>query len=64
MRTNIIIDDELMDEALEISGLKTKKEAVETALRLLISIGKQMNIRKFRGKLKWQGDLEKMRTDK
>jgi Arc/MetJ family transcription regulator len=64
MRTNIIIDDKLMEEALEVSGLKTKKDAVEVALRLLISIRKQVNIRKFRGKLKWEGDLDKMRTDK
>lgn len=64
MRTNIIIDDELMEEALGISGLKTKKETVELALRLLISLRKQANIRKFRGKLNWEGDLDKMRLDK
>ncbi len=61
---NIIIDDKLMEEALEISGLKTKKDVVEAALRLLISMRKQVSIRKFRGKLIWEGDLEKMRTGK
>lgn len=64
MRTNIIIDDNLMKEALDVSGFKTKKETVEEALRLLIDIRKQSQIRKFRGKLQWEGDLEKMRTDR
>lgn len=64
MRTNIVIDDELMNKALEVSGLKTKKETVEEALRLLITLRNQANIRKYRGKLKWEGDLDAMRTDK
>ncbi len=64
MRTNIVIDDELMNKALEVSGLKTKKETVEVALRLLITLRNQANIRKYRGKLKWEGDLDAMRTDK
>lgn len=63
MRTNIVIDDQLMNQALALSGLKTKKETVEEALRLLIALKNQSSIRKFRGKLNWEGDLEKMRTD-
>lgn len=63
MRTNIVIDDTLMNQALTISGLKTKKETVEEGLRLLIAQKNQINIRKLRGKLNWEGDLEKMRTD-
>ena len=63
MRTNIVIEDELMAEALKLSGLSTKREAVETALRLMIEIKKQESIRKFRGKLRWRGDLEEMRID-
>lgn len=63
MRTNIVIDDQLMNQALALSGLKTKKETVEEALRLLIALKHQASIRKFRGKLNWEGDLEKMRTD-
>jgi Arc/MetJ family transcription regulator len=63
MRTNIIIDDTLMDQALSVSGFKTKKETVEEALKLLIHVKKQSDIRKFRGKLKWEGDLDKMRSD-
>ncbi len=64
MRTNVVIDDELMDEAMKISRLKTKKAAVEEGLKLLVRFKKQEEIRKFRGKLNWVGDLEEMRTDK
>ena len=64
MRTNIVIDDDLMQEALTISGYKTKKETVEEGLKLLIAQRNQAKIRNLRGKLKWEGDLEKMRTDK
>ena len=64
MRTNIVIDDELMNDALRLTGVKTKREAVEMALKSLIELKKQENLKKFRGKLKWEGDLDDMRTDK
>lgn len=64
MRTNIVIDDNLMADALKVTGLKTKREAVELGLKALIKLKKQENIRSFRGKLKWEGDLNEMRTDK
>lgn len=64
MRTNIVINDSLMNEALAVSGYKTKKETVEEALKLLIELRNQANIRKLRGKLQWVGDLTEMRTDK
>ncbi|MFZ0243441.1 MAG: type II toxin-antitoxin system VapB family antitoxin [Desulfobacterales bacterium] len=63
MRTSISIDDDLMAEAMKLSRLKTKKAAVESGLRLLIQIKKQERIRKLRGKLVWDGDLDKMRSD-
>ena len=63
MRTNIIIDDNLMAEAQRLSGLTTKKETVEQALKLMIQVKKQSFIRKYRGKLRWEGDLDTMRTD-
>ncbi|AMU93180.1 type II toxin-antitoxin system VapB family antitoxin [Sphingopyxis sp. PAMC25046] len=63
MRTNIVIDDNLMSEALRATGLKTKREAVELGLRTLLRLRKQDEIRKFRGKLAWTGDLDAMRTD-
>ncbi len=61
MRTNIVIDDELMDEALKVTGVKTKKEAVELGLKTLIRLKQQETIKAFRGKLKWEGSLEDMR---
>lgn len=63
MRTNIVVDDQLMSQALELSGFKTKKQAVEEGLRLLIAMKKQEAIRQFRGKLHWDGDLDAMRND-
>ena len=61
MRTNIVIDDKLMDDALKATGLSTKKEAVEMGLKALIRLKKQEKIRKFKGKLSWEGDLSEMR---
>ena len=63
MRTNIDIDDNLMDEAMKVSGLKTKRETVEAGLRLLVQLKRQRRIRAYRGKLRWEGDLERMRRD-
>jgi Arc/MetJ family transcription regulator len=63
MRTNIVIDDELMANALKITGLRTKREAVELGLKTLVKLKNQEQIRQFRGKLPWNGDLEKMRSD-
>ena len=63
MRTNIVIDDKIMAEALQATGLKTKKEAVELGLKTLISLKKQAAIKELKGKLKWEGDLDKMRLD-
>jgi len=63
MRTNIVIDDKLMNLALKSTGLKTKKEVVEEGLKVLICIKKQANLKSLRGKLKWEGEIEKMRVD-
>jgi Arc/MetJ family transcription regulator len=63
MRTNIVIDDKLMRDTLRATGLKTKREAVEEALRTLLRLKQQTEIRRFRGKLNWQGDLSTMRSD-
>jgi Arc/MetJ family transcription regulator len=64
MRTNIVIDDKLMKETLRLTGLRTKREVVELGLRTIVRLRKQEEIRRFRGKLNWQGDLDAMRTDK
>jgi Arc/MetJ family transcription regulator len=63
MRTNIVIDEKLMKETLRLTGLKTKREAVELGLRTIVRLRKQEEIRRFRGKLRWRGDLDAMRTD-
>lgn len=64
MRTNIEIDDKLMKDTLKVTGLKTKREAVELALQTLLKLEKQTGFRKLRGKIDWQGDLEEMRLDR
>lgn len=62
MRTNIVIDDDLMNTALKSSGLKTKKAVVEEALKLLIRFKKQSKFLELRGKVKWEGNLDEMRS--
>lgn len=64
MRTNIVIDDTLMQAAMRLTGLKTKREAVEAGLKTLLRLAQQEEIRKFRGRLDWQGDLQAMRQDR
>jgi Arc/MetJ family transcription regulator len=61
MRTNIEIDDQLVHQAMRSSGAPTKKAAVEAGLRLLVKTHAQAAIRKFRGKVKWEGDLNQSR---
>lgn len=63
MRTNIVIDDGLMSEAMKASGAQTKREAVEMGLRTLLRLSRQADLRTLRGKLDWQGDLDAMRRD-
>ena len=63
MRTNIEIDDMLMNDALKATGLRTKNEAVELGLKTLIKLKNQENIKQFRGKLQWSGNLDEMRRD-
>ena len=63
MRTNIIIDDLLMANVLKATGAKSKREAVELGLKTLLMLKQQEAIKAFKGKLKWEGDLEQMRTD-
>ena len=63
MRTNIVIDDHLMDDALRLTGFKTKNQAVEAGLQMLVRLARQEEIRKLRGQIPWQGDLDEMRRD-
>jgi len=61
VRTNIEIDDELMEEAMRRAKTKTKRATVEEALRILIRLNRQTGIRRFRGKVKWEGNLDESR---
>ena len=63
MKTNIVVDDSLMAEALKLSNIKTKKGVVDKALKLLVQVKKQETIRELRGKLNWEGHLSEMRRD-
>jgi Arc/MetJ family transcription regulator len=63
VRTNIVIDDALMAEAMRLSGARTKREAVEVALQLLVRMRRQEQLRGARGRLRWSGDLAAMRRD-
>lgn len=63
MRTNIDINDDLMAEALKVSRLRTKRDAVEEGLRLLVKVHRQESLRRLRGALKWEGSLDSMRRD-
>ena len=64
MRTNIVIDADLMNRALKASGARTKREAVELGLKTLLQLSRQVEIRKLRGAVQWVGDLNAMRRDK
>ena len=62
MRTNVVIDDRLMEEALAATGLPTKRAVIEEALRRLVQISRQRELLKLRG-IGWEGDLDAMRRD-
>ena len=62
MRTNIDIDENLIQEAMKLTGISTKKAAVEAALKQMVSLKKQERLKDLRGKLKWEGNLDEMRV--
>jgi Arc/MetJ family transcription regulator len=64
VRTNIVIDDDLMTAALEARPNSTKRAVVEEGLRLVALVHRQKKVRSLRGKLRWAGDLETMRRDR
>ncbi len=63
MRTNIVIDDQLMKRAMRAARTATKRATVERGLKLLVRLKEQENLRAARGKLRWEGDLDAMRRD-
>ncbi len=64
MRTNIEIDDKLMQQAMLASGARTKKETVEAALQLLVKLRAQESVRDLRGTMQWEGNLEESRRSR
>lgn len=64
MRTNIVLDDELVKRAQKVTGIKTKREVVQRALRVLVLLYEQAEIRDLRGKLKWDGDIHEQRLSR
>jgi len=64
MRTNVVLNDDLINQAIKLGHFKTKKAAIEEGLRLLVQMQSQSALRKMRGKIKWEGDLEEMRKDR
>ena len=64
MRTNIVLDDKLVERAQKLTGIKTKREVVHEALRTLILLREQAEIRNLRGKLKWEGNLDEQRQSR
>ena len=61
MRTNIVLDEELIGRAQVLTGIKTKRAVVQEALRTLVQLHEQAAIRELRGKLRWEGDLDEAR---
>ncbi len=64
MRTNIVLDDNLIERAQKLTGIKTKREVVHEALRLLILLNEQAEIRTMRGKIPWDGNLNDLRQSR
>ena len=60
-RTNIVIDDKLLKAAKNILGTKTKRETIEKALQKIVNLEEQVEIKKLRGKLRWEGNLQESR---
>lgn len=64
MRTNVVLDESLVEQARKLTGIKTKKELIHEALRTLIRLRQQSEVRNLRGKLHWEGDLDEMRQSR
>ena len=63
MRTNVVLDDELIARALKSGAYRTKRSAIEAGLRLLVQVNSQKRLRGLKGKIRWEGDLDEMRRD-
>lgn len=64
MRTNVVLDDELVAEAMKASGARTKREAIELGLKALLQMRRQAEFKRLKGQVRWVGDLDAMRRDR
>ena len=64
MRTNVVLDDELVERAKQVTGMRTKREVIHEALRTLVRLKEQERVRELRGRLHWEGDLDAMRESR
>jgi len=64
MRTNIVIDERLIRQAMKATGLSTKRAVVEAGLQMLIQVKAQSGVRRLRGKVKWEGNLDQSRSSR
>lgn len=62
MRTNVVLDEKLVKEAMKLTGKKTKRELIDYALHELVKRQKRLALLDLRGKLKWEGDLDAMKA--
>ena len=63
MRTSVVIDDRLLAKAQRLTGITTTREVLEEGLKLIVRLKAQEKVKAWRGKLRWEGNLEAMRTD-
>ncbi len=64
MRTNVVLDDSLIERARRLTGIRTKREVIHEALRTLVLLHEQSRVRRLRGKLHWEGDLADLRESR
>ena len=64
MRTTIFLDDNLLKRAQQLTGIRTKRELIDVALRTLVHLYEQPSARNLRGQLHWEGDLDGSRRDR
>lgn len=64
MKTNVEIDDELLEAARRVTGLRSEGEVIDAALRHLVQLTAQERIRELRGKVTWEGDLQESRQSR
>jgi len=64
MRTNIVLDNDLVKRAQQLTGIRTKREVIDTALRTLVRLQEQATARELRGKLLWEGNLGELRQER